>query len=111
VVVNNSLWNRHLACSGEGCHMGVTTRKNTKNKVFYPIATAKTIKKFLISETLAIVTFSSFFFLPSAIALTESIQDTRHVIHPWRKKKPVSDETCRTYLSRASQSFNLKSKI
>ncbi|MEG4422662.1 MULTISPECIES: hypothetical protein [unclassified Microcoleus] len=36
--------------------------------------------------------------------LTESIQDTRHVIHPSRNKKPVSDETCRTYLSRASQS-------
>jgi len=44
--------------------MGVTTRKNTKNKVSYPIATAKTIKKFLISETLAIVTASSFFLLP-----------------------------------------------
>jgi hypothetical protein len=44
--------------------MGFTTRKNTKNKVFYPIATAKTIKKFLIRETLAIVTASSFFLLP-----------------------------------------------
>jgi hypothetical protein len=66
VVVKNSLWNRHLACSGEGCNMGVTTRKNTKNKVPYPIATAQTLKKFLISETLAIVTASSFFLLPSS---------------------------------------------
>jgi hypothetical protein len=40
--------------------MRVTTRKNTKNKVSYPIATAKTIKKLLISETLAIVTYSFF---------------------------------------------------
>jgi len=30
------------------------------------------------------------------------------VIHPSRNKKPVSDETCRTYLSRASQCFNSK---
>ncbi|MEG4273209.1 MULTISPECIES: hypothetical protein [unclassified Microcoleus] len=36
------------------------------------------------------------------------IQDTRHAIHPSRNKKPVSDETCRTYLSRASQCFNSK---
>ncbi|MEG3925146.1 hypothetical protein, partial [Microcoleus sp. T3_D1] len=56
----NSLWNRHLACSGEGGNMGVTTRKNTKNKVSYPIATANTIKKLLISETLLP---SSFFLL------------------------------------------------
>jgi hypothetical protein len=69
VVVKNSLWNRHLACSGECCNMGVTNRKNTKNKVSYPIATAKTIKKFLISETLAIVTASSFFLLPSSFFL------------------------------------------
>jgi hypothetical protein len=69
VLVKNSLWNRHLACSGEGCNMGVTTRKNTKNKVSYPIATAKTIKKFLISETLALVTASSFFLLPSSFFL------------------------------------------
>ncbi len=48
--------------------MGVTTRKNTKNKVSYPIATAKTIKKFLISETIAIVT-ASFFLLPSSFFL------------------------------------------
>ncbi len=50
--------------------MGVTTRKNIKNKVSYSIATAKTIKKFLISETLAIVTYSFFLlsssFLPSS---------------------------------------------
>jgi len=38
--------------------------------------------------------------------VTESIQDTRHVIHPWRNQKRVSDEACRTYLSRASQCFN-----
>ncbi|MEG3835693.1 MULTISPECIES: hypothetical protein [unclassified Microcoleus] len=38
--------------------------------------------------------------------LTESIQDTRHVIHPSRNKKPVSDETCPPNLSRASQCFN-----
>ncbi|MEG4169799.1 MULTISPECIES: hypothetical protein [unclassified Microcoleus] len=44
-------------------------------------------------------------------ALTESIQDTSPRIHRWRNKKPVSDETCRTYLSRASQCFSLKSKI
>jgi hypothetical protein len=54
--------------------MGVTTRKNTKNKVSYPIATAKTIKKFLISETLAIVTASSFF-LTSVTSVTESVAE------------------------------------
>ena len=52
--------------------MGVTTRQNTKNKVSYPIATAKTIKKLLISETLAIVTASSFSLLPSAFSLLPS---------------------------------------
>ncbi|MEG5032516.1 hypothetical protein [Microcoleus sp. AT3-D2] len=28
------------------------------------------------------------------LVVTESIKDTRHVIHPSRNKKPVSDETC-----------------
>ncbi|MEG4446047.1 YjbQ family protein [Microcoleus sp. AT9_B5] len=45
------------------------------------------------------------------MAMTETIQDTRHAIDRSRNKKPVSDDTCRTYLSRASQFFNLKSKI
>jgi hypothetical protein len=31
--------------------------------------------------------------------LTESIQDTSPRIHPWRNKKPVSDETCPPNLS------------
>jgi hypothetical protein len=45
--------------------------------------------------------------------LTESIQDTSPRIHPWRNKKPVSDETCPPNLSVGSmlQFFNLKSKI
>jgi len=51
--------------------MGVTTRKNTKNKVSYPIATAKTIKNLLITETLAIVTDSSFFLT----SVTESVAE------------------------------------
>ncbi|MEG4071091.1 hypothetical protein QUA30_00965 [Microcoleus sp. Pol14C2] len=53
--------------------MAVTTGKNTKNKVSYPIATAKTIKKFLISETLAIVTSSGF--LTSVTSVTESVAE------------------------------------
>ncbi|MEG4274787.1 MULTISPECIES: hypothetical protein [unclassified Microcoleus] len=36
------------------------------------------------------------------------IQDTRHAIDPSINKKPVSDETCRTYLSVGSR---LQSKI
>ena len=54
--------------------MGITTRKNTKNKVDYPIATAKPIKNFLIIETLAIVTDSSFF-LTSVTSVTESVAE------------------------------------
>ncbi|MEG4504097.1 hypothetical protein QUA81_13790 [Microcoleus sp. F6_B4] len=47
----------------------------------------------------------------TATGLTETIQDTRHALDRSRNKKPVSDDTCRTYLSRASQFFNLKSQI
>jgi len=45
--------------------------------------------------------------------MTEIIQDTSPRIHPWKNKKPVSDETCLTYLSVGSMlpCFNLKSKI
>jgi hypothetical protein len=42
------------------------------------------------------------------IFLTESIQDTSFRIHPWRNKKPVSDETCPPNLSVGSM---LQSKI
>jgi hypothetical protein len=47
------------------------------------------------------------------LRLTESIQDTSPRIHPWRNKKPVSDETCPPNFSVGSmlQFFNLKSKI
>jgi hypothetical protein len=47
--------------------------------------------------------------------MTEIIQDTSPRIHPWRNKKPVSDETCPPILSvgsmRQSKISNLKSKI
>jgi len=45
--------------------------------------------------------------------VTESIEDTRHVIHPSRNKKPVSDQGAPEFISRKSmlQFFNLKSKI
>jgi len=45
--------------------------------------------------------------------VTESIQDTRHVIHPWRNQKRVSDKQAPEFISRKSmlQFFNLKSKI
>jgi hypothetical protein len=42
------------------------------------------------------------------LSLTESIQDTSPRIHPWRNKKPVSDETCPPNLSVGSM---LQSKI
>ena len=34
--------------------------------------------------------------------VTESIQDTRHVIHPSRNKKPVSDKGAPEFISRKS---------
>jgi len=40
--------------------------------------------------------------------VTESIQDTRHVIHPWRNQKRVSDKQAPEFISRKSM---LQSKI
>ncbi len=65
-----------------------------------------------LSDLFKVAKQSPFFGIGSlqsaAFAMTESIQDTSPRIHPWRDKKPVSDETCPPNLSVGSM---LQSKI